>query len=58
MTLALVTPAAGASGFYQEGHSGERRHQFFRFDASHRGGVHARMTDATATACGLLTTAG
>ncbi len=27
---------------------------FFRFDASHRGGVHARMTDGSRTACGPL----
>jgi hypothetical protein len=31
---------------------------FFRFDASHRGGVHARMTDGSATACAMLKTAG
>ena len=31
---------------------------FFRFDMNHRGGVHARMTDGSATACSRLTLAG
>jgi hypothetical protein len=31
---------------------------FFRFDMSHRGGVHARMTDGSATACSPLTLGG
>ena len=31
---------------------------FFRFDMSHRGGVHATMTDGSKTACGRLALAG